>query len=184
MNLADLLIENTPYSIDETDPRRIDWFNDTDQFIFFTNNYLNWIAESLTTNDPVIQSRLEVVQNVTNALVDRISINNQDPDQRYNVGLMRFSTDADGGMVLQEVADIGENRDDMVTAINGLDTTGSTPLAETMYEAYQYYRGAPVTYGTDSLPVPSTAGSQTNGVYDSPTISSCQKNYVVLLAQV
>ena len=158
------------------------------QYILFTGNYVNWsLGPDGQDNRP---SRLDVVKQVTNALLDNT--------ENINVGLMRFSNNggpddelAEGGMVLFDMAPISTSRDQMKTIIDNLGADGFTPLTETMYEAGQYYHGRNVYYGLDSVgndgvtPEPSVAESREGPnleLYDSPADGlSCRKNFIVLL---
>jgi len=70
---------------------------------------------------------------------------------------------------------------------------GSKALAEMMYEAYLYFAGSPVDYGSrsavdptidfdsvpESLAIPGTPANRNN--YKSPLVDVCANNYIVLL---
>ncbi|MFK7886837.1 MAG: pilus assembly protein [Gammaproteobacteria bacterium] len=177
-----------PFTTDAASPDRFNWATYPLRYAFFESNYLNWISERAAAGTPVVQTRLEVVQGVTRNLINRLTASGDDPRQQFNVGLMRFSTDAQGGMVLQPVDDIsiGTVRNQFLDAVDSMTPSSNTPLSETLYEAYQYLRGGPVDYGATSVPQTSVPTSYTgdlvNGAsYISPIEAACQKNYVVLL---
>ena len=74
----------------------------------------------------------------------------------------------------------------MTDIINCFIPNGSTPLTETLYEAYKYFSGGSLTYGNNSSPHYSVAKSRTNqtmssSTYDSPMDNTCQNNYLVYL---
>jgi type IV pilus assembly protein PilY1 len=110
--------------------------------------------------------------------------------RNVNLGLMRYDQGAEGGFVLQPVADleVPTHRQAVIDTLTGLrDTTvngvrvidGNTPLSETYYEAFLYYTGAKVDYGTRSISTSRLQDDQTT--YDSPISHQCQKNYIVYL---
>jgi type IV pilus assembly protein PilY1 len=157
-------------------------------------NVLLVIDTSGSMNDmtPSGQTRIAVVKQVANELLDSLD--------KVNVGLMRFSTGyteggvlhEGGGMVLHALEDVATSRDEIKAQVNALTASGFTPLAETMYEAGEYFMGLPVHYGLDSWVgdyrkdrahntfTPSVAESRDGNVYKNPT-HMCQKNYIVLL---
>ena len=140
---------------------------------FWSGNYLNWVAagSGVTT-----MTRLEVVQDVAGKIVDSLN--------GVNIGLMRFSTDADGGMVAMPIGDIATNRSTFKTTINAYTPSGGTPLSEVLYEAYLYYTGGTWRYGNDSTPFVSVASSRLaspNTRYQTPVTNACQKNYIIYL---
>lgn len=172
--------------------QRISWTaNNTGRdYVFYNANYLNWF------NNPVnvqTKTRLEIVQEVTVNLLGSIS--------GVNVGLMRYSHNADngcadtasaeGGMVAYPMSDIdaGTARNDMINTVKSYNADGCTPLSETLYEAAQYLRGADVDYGENSHTDPSTALPSIlesrqvadNRLYESPLDESCQKTFIVFL---
>ncbi len=138
----------------------------------FDGNWLNWRDNPPT----VMRTRLQVVKNVVNGLLDTI--------ENANVGLMRFN-DTEGGPVVQAVTDIGSSRAAVKDAVNDLYASGFTPLSETLYEATQYFRGGSVAYGNVG-PVRSVAAARQGGdpnatSYRTPIDEQCQKNFIVYL---
>ncbi len=175
-----------PFTTDATSSDRFNWATYPLRYAFFDNNYLNWISEQAANGTPVVQTRLEVVQGVTKNLIARLTAPGDDPRQQFNVGLMRFSTNAQGGMVLQPVGDVRTTAQSFVAAVDSMSASNNTPLSETLYEAYQYMRGGPVDFGRQSTPETSVNTSYIGDLnslasYVSPIEASCQKNYIVLL---
>ena len=153
-------------------------------YTLYSGNYINWYYNARQ----VTQTRLQIMQQVLDNLLESL--------EGVNTGLMRFSLNGNesegGGMVLQEIAAVEDVRDDMRAQINSWDADGWTPLAESLYEAAQYYRGSDVYYGNTSrgsvngtvvpLPsVPESRNASSTGVYESPLQESCQKSFVVML---
>lgn len=154
-------------------------------YTLFDGNWMNWFYFSFLAQ----KTKLEIMQEVTNELLDSIT--------GVNVGLMRFSfnngstyeTSAEGGMVVWAMENVETARTGMKTAVSSFKAQGNTPLAESMYEAGQYYAGRLVDYGinsrgNDAVLQPSVSSSRVTGnqgTYKTPMQYSCQKNFVVLL---
>jgi type IV pilus assembly protein PilY1 len=173
--------EGTPWTTDDT--RELDWGVAT-VYTFFSGNYLNWLN---SPPEPTFVSRLDVVKAVGTALA--YSIDN------VNLGLMRFSTlgvpgdPAEGGMIAHEIAPISGARATITDRLNSFQAQGFTPLAETLYEAGQYFAGRDVDYGVNSQieggvvfpSVPESRVPANPNRYQSPIQFQCQRNFVVLL---
>lgn len=152
----------------------ISWSGTGSTYTFYSANYLNWRESPGTI---VTKTRLKIVQEVFSELMDSIS--------DINIAVARFDRDANGGyfvMPMQVLSDA--NRTDYKTSVNNMTASGNTPLAETLYETYLFYRGDPVRYGDESEP-----GTNHTGVLDpdntsdylSPVAYQCQSNFVILL---
>ncbi len=138
----------------------------------YSGNYMNWYY-----GPGQLRTRLDVVQNVVDDVLETT--------ENINVALMDFNTFADftqgsnGGNVSVAMAPIETNRAAMRSAVAALTPNAATPLAETLYEARQYFAGNPIVFGTSSV-----AGARAVGnpnVYDSPVHEACQQNFVVFL---
>ncbi|NIQ39325.1 MAG: hypothetical protein GTN81_12135, partial [Proteobacteria bacterium] len=121
-----------------------------------TGNYLNFLASS----PPSSQSKLGVAKGTIQSYVNTT----------YGVrfGTMIFNAD-EGGHILREVRDMTPpNRADLHNAIGQIQADTWTPLAETLYEAGLYFKGAASYFnpGVD---------------YTSPITDWCQKNYIILI---
>jgi type IV pilus assembly protein PilY1 len=157
----------------------------------YTGNYLNQIVEGggVTTS-----TRLRVMQD---ALTDVINASSG-----VNIGLMRFSSDANGGLVVTPMGDIADDthKADFLLELEKMYHSGSTPLAESYYEAVAYMQGKAVDYGdgsevwqyvspgtsttlehVDRLSHTDSRKISDTGRYLSPISDTCQKNYIVLL---
>lgn len=144
---------------------------------FYSGNYVNYIQST----PPTVRSRLRIVQDVLNETIDSLD--------QVNVGLMRFDAWGQGGMVMEPVAPIETNRTAIKTQVNAMVASGTTPLAETFYEAASYLRGDPVFFGNASrihtgAVTPSVPGSRVPANptrYQSYIQSNCQKSFIVYL---
>jgi type IV pilus assembly protein PilY1 len=146
--------------------------NATQTYTFFSGNFMNYWYGART----VSRTRLQIVQDVLNQTLDGLA--------NVNVGLMRYDTGAEGGMVIQPVSDISTSLAAMQAQVNSLSPSGNTPLSETLYEAALYFRGSAVDFGNRSSPVLSVAGSRKSAnttQYQSPITSDCAKNFIVYL---
>lgn len=160
---------NGPYTNNTS--KDIKW-NDYDVHTIYSANYLNW----KTTSETIVQTRLEIMQSVFKDTLD--SINN------VNVGLMRFDRDAQGGMIVHEIANLATARTALKAQIDAMTASGNTPLAETLYEAGLYYMGMDVDYGDHSEPMDSVDGARNpndDDEYQSPIEFQCQRNFIVYL---
>ena len=147
--------------------------NPTDRlYTVHDGNYLNWFHGSPDTPS----TRLQILKDVATALLSRMD--------SVNVGLMRFNVDQ-GGSVIFPLEDIATARAGIIDSVNALTAEGWSPLAETLYEAHQYYSGGYVHYGDRQGPrnsVPGARDAASGGrAYESPLRLSCQKNFIVLL---
>lgn len=161
-----------PWSDRLTD--QINWSNApaNGTYTYYTGNYVNWYYGARTST----RTRLQIVQEVVNQTLDGLS--------GVNVGLMRFDSFGEGGMVLSPVAPIETSLATIKTQVNGLTASGVTPLHEAYHEAASYLRGGRVDYGDRSNPVRSVATSRRSGnpaLYQSPITSDCQKTFIVVL---
>ncbi|MEM9386117.1 MAG: PilC/PilY family type IV pilus protein [Pseudomonadota bacterium] len=166
--------DDSPWTADENN--ELDW-NGEDIYTMYSANYINWLNGDRGER---VSTRMEVLKDVGQDLIASVG--------GVNVGLMRFSSNSSGGMVVHPVTSVNDpaNRTALLDAIEELQPGGDTPLAETLFEAQRYLTGGPVLFGIDSLgnggaPLPSVPGSRDGDIYRSPLTELCQANYVVLL---
>lgn len=120
------------------------WWSATNvgtQLYLFSPNYIRYNA-----NPPTVEteySRLDVVKTAVATLLNSVS--------NVNVGLIRYDTDAHGGMVMAPIQPLTDTyRDDLISTVNGFLPAGGTPLSETYFEAYNYLAGKDVQFGETS----------------------------------
>ena len=148
------------------------------QYTLYSSNYLNYRKTVGATSPSYINmTRLEIVQEVFEDLMNSIS--------GVNVAVMRFDSYSNGGYFVKEMQLLSDtNRLSYIDAVNAMNDGGGTPLAETLYESYLYYKGGSVKYGNSSKPGKNVAGvldSSNSSRYDSPIEFQCQKNFTILL---
>ena len=136
----------------------------------YSGNYLSYLINSPVTNGG---TRIGVMKQVVEDLVNNTT--------GINIGLMRFSNDSNGGMVVEPIDDIASNSASFITALNAMSDGGGTPLSESFYESALYYQGKSVDYGNGSQPVDSVSTSRSGWNYISPIADECQKNFTILL---
>lgn len=146
------------------------------KYKFYSGNYLNyWVGGRA----PVPMTRTEIVREVALSLTRSLD--------NVKLGLMRYDSRAQGGMVLHAIEDINTSRASITATLDtftNLSGNGNTPLSETLYEAALYMQGRPVDYGNRSAPVLSVASSREptdSTLYKSPIEFKCQKSYIVYL---
>jgi type IV pilus assembly protein PilY1 len=152
---------------------KITWTSFTRETLF-TANYLNYSAAEKLRE----RTRIQVVKEVMHEVLGLTS--------GINIGLMRFSSDGDGGYMLYPMSPIDTDRDALLAVMDAQEADGNTPLAETLYEAGQYYAGRAVDFGldptgNDDAPATSVAGSRNGNTYVSPINAQCQNQFVVVL---
>ncbi len=163
-----------PYAASSAADYVLNWDNEWNHTLY-TSNYVNFKASPLSQEKTRLQVVREVVQDVLNNTTG------------INVGMMRFSSYGNGGMVVVPMTPIeAGGREATNAALAAMDHQGNTPLSETLYEAVRYFRGmSPYfgmdTYGTDYVWQPSISTSLSDGKYVSPIVDQCQRNFVVLL---
>jgi type IV pilus assembly protein PilY1 len=179
----------------------------------YSPNYIRYLRNGPRTT----RSRMDVVKTAAASLLNSMP--------NLNVGVMRYSANtaasdggyvssesaASGGMLMSPVSPLDAKRSTLISEISGATSTlyqpyGWTPLSETYFEAYRYFSGGAVQYGTAaklctaitnagsnssgqcSTPVstylvshPSDALAISGSNYVSPMTQSCQKNYIVYL---
>jgi len=148
----------------------------------YTSNYINYF--NTTDKTGKVKSRFQIVHDVAVDMVSTL--------QGVNLGLMRYSTTNQGGMVTYPVSVLDEtSRAAMIKQLDDdYKPDGFTPLSETFFEAYRYLSGGEVKYGNNSKAggsdyksvASSRKGNDINAKeYNSPMDYSCQTTYIVYL---
>jgi type IV pilus assembly protein PilY1 len=173
-------------------------FNGQNRPTLYTPNYMNYYHNALLQDDI---TRMDVAKDAVNSLIDTYT------SVRY--GLMTFNrnntSSTEGGRVLMRIANMDDaRRTAMKNIVNTLSPGGSTPLTETLWEAYRYLGGLGTTYGnpaTTQTPhqdscAQNVANSACNnggyydaiaagspayndGTYISPYTYGCQKSFII-----
>ena len=156
----------------------IDWGNTA--HTFFTSHYMNWYHD-----DSLVETkdRLQIAQEVISSIVAT--------NPNIDFGLLEFNRREGGRVVQRIIADMSEtDRTNLIGLVNQMDHGGSTPMCESMYEAFNYIAGRPVEYGDsrdvggdtrgrwDDLPKDPLA--EVSGTYVSPN-TDCAYTYIILM---
>lgn len=159
--------------------QEFDWANFTTNATptLFSGQYMNYWHNSTLA---VTQTRLEIAKNAIKNVIDA--------NRNVRFGLMVFNDNDDGGphggRVIMKVDTMDDaRRTAMKNTIDSLQGTTWTPLAETMWEAYQYYGARNVDYGNDepgATPARDTS-AESGSNYVSPFRYGCQKSYIVYM---
>ncbi|MFQ5469236.1 MAG: pilus assembly protein [Gammaproteobacteria bacterium] len=167
-----------------TNNKSINWNKTGKAYTLYSANYLNWKAASGGGGGgggSVQMTRLQIVQDVFNKLMDSTS--------GINTTVMRFDNKSrsanKGGYFLLPMQELNDTtRAGIKSAVSALSPGGYTPLAETLYESVQFYRGGNVFFGNSTSPGTNHSGVLVSGnssKYLSPIDFQCQKNFTVLL---
>jgi type IV pilus assembly protein PilY1 len=149
-------------------------------YTFYTSNYLNWHHDDSLI---VSRSRLDIAQEVISTIIDT--------NPSVDFGLLEFNYDAGGRIahrIIQNMSNI--QRDNLIGLVGQIDHGGSTPMCESVYEAYNYIAGRPVEYGNSALSGSDSFGTwdvlskdslaESGGSYISPN-SECAYTYIILM---
>lgn len=137
-----------------------------------TGNWLNFLLAS----DGIYGSmkKIDIAKSVTKNFLNSI--------EDVKIGLMRFGSkkqysgydNDEGGRILYNITELTDaTRADLISQVDGLTADGYTPLAEVMYEAGLYFKGAESYFNW--------LDSSQKVSYTSPIQYYCQKNYVILM---
>lgn len=116
----------------------------------YTAHYLAWYQWAKTPDGQIsggTGTRLDVAKSALISALDGLAV-------PIDAGLAVFNLnypkegDSDGGRVVYDLAQMNDaNKASLTNLINGMPAQTNTPLCETLYEAYQYFSGGPVTFG-------------------------------------
>ncbi len=152
----------------------------TGAYTLYTGHYLDWYYDD-SLEEP--RTRLSIAQEVVSTIIST--------NQGIDFGLLEFNYDQ-GGRVIRRIVEnmTTADRSNLIDMVNQIDHAGSTPLCESMYEAYRYIAGDDVLYGNNRLAGSDSRGvydvhprdtlAETNGTYNSPA-TDCAFTYVILV---
>jgi type IV pilus assembly protein PilY1 len=121
-----------------------------------TGNYRNYVASGGDQRE----AKLYIAKRVMTDFLNTI--------HGVRIGMMVFN-ESEGGRIHSTIRSLdGTTRSQLITDVNNIVANTWTPLAETLYEAGLYFRGAPSYFN-----------SGTN--YTSPIQYYCQRNYVIII---
>ncbi|MHB8482862.1 MAG: pilus assembly protein [Nitrospiria bacterium] len=149
-------------------------------FNYGTGNYINWANQTGGGSASKISIAQTVLDNIVSSTYGvRLGLMVYDGP---NAGIFPPTTvsgstytpyvnDMDAAFTTTSPAGTTTNRYALIDTINSITATNSSaPMAETLWEADQYFKGA------------TSAFNKISGNYPSPLLSSCQKNYVIFIS--
>lgn len=157
----------------------INWNADS-PVALYTGHYLNFIND--TTLPSVQRTRLDVAQGVVTSLISA------NPTIDFGLAVFNHNNPVDfydGGRIVQRIIPgmSDADRDGLLTMVDGLAGTTSTPLCESTYEVYRYLAGLGVEFGTrqDATDAPDRdLLAESGGQYLSP-VAECAQTYIILM---
>jgi len=160
----------------------------------YSANYMNYWNNSKLTYK---KKRIQIAKDTVKSIIDA--------NKNIRLGLMVFNrndnNDADddsskrhGGRVIMKIDTMTDaRRKSMKDVVDLLTANGSTPLAETLWEARRYFGGLSVNYGDNDLgatplrdvtaesPEPASGNVTSSGSYISPFRYGCQKAFIIYI---
>lgn len=154
--------------------------NNSGSSTYLLGNYINWLFGAGTP-----RAKIAIARDVVKNLITSTS--------GAKIGLMKFHNTGSGhgsqaegsqfisnGGYITTIKDMNAifsgsttNRQALVLAVDTLSASGSTPLAESLFEAMRYFTGGTSAFGN-------TIGVS-GGSYTSPIEYACQKNYIIFV---
>ena len=124
-------------------------FNSGELVTLYTDNYLRWYTlykEGLLPADDEPQSRLEMAKDAITGVISSIG----SVDFGMAVFNMNYPNEGrrDGGRIIAGIRGrTSAEKDSLIGTVTNLSAQTNTPLCETMFEAYRYFSGGPITFG-------------------------------------
>ncbi|BDQ65173.1 MULTISPECIES: pilus assembly protein [Shewanella] len=117
----------------------------------YTAHYLVWHKWVTTTKEGQesggVGTRLDVAKKALISALDSLAVPIDASLAVFNLNFPDESN-ADGGRVVYDLAEMNSvNKTSLTNLIKGMPAQTNTPLCETLYEAYMYFSGGPVTFG-------------------------------------
>jgi type IV pilus assembly protein PilY1 len=155
---------------------------------FYTSHYLNWYYD-----DSLVESRtrLAIAQEVISTIIDT--------NPSVDFGLLEFNYWEGGRIAKRIIQNMSDTeRDNLIDLVGDIEHAGSTPMCESVYEAYRYIAGEPVVDGNsarsgtdgDNANPPYVGNkwdalakdtqAESDGSYISPN-SECAYTYIILM---
>ena len=145
--------------------------------------------------------RIDIAKEAATELVDSLTPETGEK-ARVRLGLSRYDTDNDGGMLLSELKDLtGTQAATIKSQITAITPNGYTPLAETLSDIGKYFAtgetgnlklhpksATPTSASVDTIfskadgTSRSIKNSTGNSTLATPILGYCQKNFVVLVS--
>ena len=160
---------------DSTPGEEIDWDAPPlgDAYIFYTGNYLNYLASDRQTIETSLAEFARAM------LVEAIGATDD-----LDIALIRLSDrepDAEGGYVALAPTPAVTAASLLSTELENMPASGAAPLAEALVEVAAWLSGAPVLYGDDARADAAARDPANPANYLSPFASSCRPVTIALV---
>ncbi|CAM4014264.1 pilus assembly protein [Shewanella aquimarina] len=130
--------------------KNLGW-NNGELVTLYTDNYLRWYTLYKNNLLPIPPdgegfTRLEIAKKAISGVISSI------PSVDFGLAVFNLNFpnegDSDGGRIVAGIRSrTSAEKDTLLGTINNLPAKTNTPLCETLFEAYRYFSGGPITYG-------------------------------------
>ncbi|ABL99138.1 pilus assembly protein [Shewanella amazonensis] len=141
---------NNPWGSDLDSAKNLNW-NNGELVTLYTDNYLRWYTLYKNGSLPVPPdgeglTRLEIAKSAISGVISSI------PSVDFGLAIYNLNFpdegDSDGGRIVAGIRQrTAAEKDTMLSTISNLPAQTNTPLCETLFEAYRYFSGGPITFG-------------------------------------
>ncbi|PIW60985.1 PilC/PilY family type IV pilus protein [Shewanella sp. CG12_big_fil_rev_8_21_14_0_65_47_15] len=124
-------------------------FNSGELVTLYTDNYLRWYTlyqNGQLPPEDVSPTRLEMAQDAISGVISSIG----SVDFGMAVFNLNYPSEGlrDGGRIIAGIKErTSAEKDSLISTLSNLSAQTNTPLCETMFEAYRYFSGGPITFG-------------------------------------
>ncbi|MBZ4680298.1 MAG: type pilin biosis protein [Shewanella sp.] len=123
-------------------------FNQGELVTLYTDNYLRWYTryKNDLLDDVQDLSRLDIAKTAISGVISSM------PSVDFGLAVFNMNYDVegqrDGGRIIAGIRNrTASQKDVLLNTIENLPAETNTPLCETLFEAYQYFSGGPITFG-------------------------------------
>lgn len=169
-------------------------FNQGELVTLYTDNYLRWytLYKNGELDDAQDLSRLEIAQTAIAGVISSM------PTVDFGLAVFNMNFDSegerDGGRIVAGIRNrTAPEKDALINTVENLPAETNTPLCETLFEAYRYFSGGPITFGHsdrdyNGYRIKYTANRprydetiEIDGYYDSPMSVCSDIAYVIYI---
>ncbi len=161
-------------------------YNNNTGITLYSANYIRWYHGP---GQPVSKSRLSIAKSAVTELISStpgvdfgLAVFNENSSRTANTNGGRIVRNILGSETSLGNGKTGEQ--DLLDKVNALNADGNTPLCETLQEAYQFFGGESVVYGTQGgslSPARDTSAEKSNGTYKAPYDNCSNNGYVIYI---
>ncbi len=123
-------------------------FNQGELVTLYTDNYLRWytLYKNGDLDDTQDLSRLDIAKTAIAGVISSM------PTVDFGLAVFnmnyRYEGDRDGGRIVAGIRSrTAPEKETLISTVENLPAETNTPLCETLFEAYRYFSGGPITFG-------------------------------------